>query len=160
MEKISSILSSSPRVKAVDIKEAHPIRPGVPTFGRPEGRSSLRDFKDKISVSQEAKDMAFKETLAAKNPQEARHAKIAADMTRNFFENRMKEPMIEESSDFDELPTPEFSANLKNSGSVFEKSDPPLQSQKDAQAGNSENATKYLKSTEAAPKGRALDKEI
>lgn len=45
MEKISGILPSSARVASVDMKEAAPVRPGTPAFGRPEGASALRDAK-------------------------------------------------------------------------------------------------------------------
>ncbi|MES2964875.1 MAG: hypothetical protein V4760_13370 [Bdellovibrionota bacterium] len=42
MQKISGILASSPRLQSVDMKDAAPVRPGTPLFGRPEGVSSLR----------------------------------------------------------------------------------------------------------------------
>ncbi|CAN5468976.1 hypothetical protein BH10BDE1_BH10BDE1_25650 [soil metagenome] len=45
MDKISGILPSSARVTSVDMKEAGPVRPGTPNFGRPEGASALRDAK-------------------------------------------------------------------------------------------------------------------
>lgn len=43
MEKISGIIPNSARVSSVDMKEAAPVRPGAPGFGRPEGVSSLRE---------------------------------------------------------------------------------------------------------------------
>lgn len=43
MQKISGIIPSSARVSNVDMKEAPPVRPGTPGFGRMEGISSLRD---------------------------------------------------------------------------------------------------------------------
>jgi len=43
MEKISGIIPNSARVSSVDMKEAAPVRPGTPGFGRPEGVSSLRE---------------------------------------------------------------------------------------------------------------------
>jgi hypothetical protein len=45
VDKISGILPSSARVASVDMKEAAPVRPGTPAFGRPEGASALRDAK-------------------------------------------------------------------------------------------------------------------
>ncbi|HRK07128.1 MAG TPA: hypothetical protein PLZ57_05115 [Pseudobdellovibrionaceae bacterium] len=45
MEKISGIVPSSARTKAVDLRDAPPIRPGAPGFGRPEGVSSLREAR-------------------------------------------------------------------------------------------------------------------
>ncbi|MES2857357.1 MAG: hypothetical protein V4692_15915 [Bdellovibrionota bacterium] len=41
MEKISGIIPKSARVTSVDMKEANPVRPGTPSFGRPQGVSSL-----------------------------------------------------------------------------------------------------------------------
>lgn len=90
MEKISSILKASPRVKSIDPKEVAPVRPGAPAMGRPEGRVSGRD---RLSISPDAKEKAFRETLAARNPREDRHAKIAEEATRKFFETRV-EPVV------------------------------------------------------------------
>ncbi len=86
MEKISSILPSNARLKSVDLDQSAPVRPGVPAMGRNVGRSST---KDRFAVSQEAKDLAFQETLGGRNPKEAAHAKIADDMARKFFEQRV-----------------------------------------------------------------------
>ena len=41
MDKISGIIPSSPRLQSVDLRDAAPVRPGTPSFGRPEGVSSL-----------------------------------------------------------------------------------------------------------------------
>lgn len=87
MDKLSSILPSSPRVKSVDLKSAHPARPGAPRFGRPQGSVS----SDRMTLSSAAKDMAFQETLAARNPREEAHSQIAKDVTRKFFETRLDE---------------------------------------------------------------------
>lgn len=94
MEKLSSILPASPRVKSVDLKAAQPVRPGVPRFGRPEGLVS----RDRLSLSPEAKEMAFKETLAARNPREAQSAKIAEEVTAKFFQNRLDRTPAAESA--------------------------------------------------------------
>lgn len=88
MEKISSILPSNPRVKSVDVKDAHPVRPGVPAMGRPIGRSSNQD---RFTVSQKAKDLAFQETLGSgRNPRDEAHVKIVDTMAKNFFETRLQ----------------------------------------------------------------------
>lgn len=87
MEKISSILPANARLKSVDTQDAHPVRPGVPAMGRPVGRTS---GQDRFTVSQEAKDLAFQETLATRNPREDEHVKIADAMTKNFFETRLQ----------------------------------------------------------------------
>ena len=92
MEKVSSILAASPRIKAVDLEEDHPVRPGAPTFGRKEGITAAQ--RDKITISPQAKDAAFAETMAARNPriEEATQARIRN--TDKFFESReaLKEP--------------------------------------------------------------------
>lgn len=90
MEKLSSILPSSPRVKSVDIKEMAPVRPGAPAMGRAEGRVSARD---RLTLSANAKDKAFAETMGAKNPREAVHVKIADNVAKKFFETRISEPV-------------------------------------------------------------------
>lgn len=88
MDKLSSILPTSPRVQAVDMSDAQPVRPGTPTFGRPVGSNVV---KDRLSVSQQAKDMAFKETLAGMNPRDAKGAKIADDMYKKFFDQKVND---------------------------------------------------------------------
>ncbi len=87
MEKISSILPSNPRLKSVDTQDAHPVRPGVPAMGRPIGRTTNQD---RFTVSQKAKDLAFQETLGARNPSELAHVKIADTMAKKFFETRLQ----------------------------------------------------------------------
>jgi hypothetical protein len=84
MDKLSSILAPSPRVTAVDLNDSQPIRPGVTTYGRPVGTT----LKDRFSVSQDAKDVAFSESLASVNPKEAKGAKIAHDMYKKLFEQK------------------------------------------------------------------------
>ncbi|MFN7729345.1 MAG: hypothetical protein ACK5P7_09340 [Bdellovibrio sp.] len=88
MEKLSSILPSNPRIKNVDMNGAQPIRPGIATYGRPVG---VNPIKDRFSVSQQAKDIAFKDTLAATNPREADSVKIVDDLSKRFFESRVGE---------------------------------------------------------------------
>jgi hypothetical protein len=46
MEKISGILGPSPRVKSADVQASPPIRPGMPSFGRPIGDVALAHRKD------------------------------------------------------------------------------------------------------------------
>ena len=87
MDKISSILKTSPRVQSVDPKSITPGRPGAPGMGRPQGRISSQD---RFSVSDVAKEKAFQETLAIRNPREDRHSKIAEQTTREFFETRFR----------------------------------------------------------------------
>lgn len=88
MDKLSSVLPSSPRVKSVDLKNAKPIRPGAPNFfGAPTGSTA----GDRMNISEAAKDVAFQETLGAHNPRESSRSKMAEEVTRRFFENRLVE---------------------------------------------------------------------
>lgn len=92
MEKISSILPSNPRIKSVDLKNSNPVRPGVPTFGQ---RVGVNTNKDRLTIGDsDLEAVRQQETLAGYNPKEARHAQIASDVTRNFFENRLKEKPV------------------------------------------------------------------
>lgn len=50
MQKISSIIPSSRRVTSVDMKDAHPVRPGVPQFGRPMAIASSSINKSSIAA--------------------------------------------------------------------------------------------------------------
>jgi hypothetical protein len=88
MDKLSSILPSSPRIQNVDMEGSHPVRPGVASYGRPVGRNPI---KDRFTLSQQAKDIAFKETLAGMNPKESKSTKIVNEMYKNFFENKVSD---------------------------------------------------------------------
>ncbi len=90
MDKLSSVLPTSPRVKSVDLKNAKPVRPGAPLFGSPIGSTS-KD-RDRMLISEEGKEMAFNETLAMKNPREMQRAQMVEDVTRKFFETRLNQP--------------------------------------------------------------------
>jgi hypothetical protein len=85
VEKISGIIPKSARVSAVDMKEASPVRPGTPSFGRPEGVSSLREPMKQDAVQrgssalQEANDWKSKDM---------RHAALAHEVSTRFFINR------------------------------------------------------------------------
>jgi hypothetical protein len=47
-------------------------------------------INDRFNLSQQAKEMAAKETIMGRNPKEIAKSKIVSDMTRNFFETRVK----------------------------------------------------------------------
>ena len=87
MEKLSSILPSNARLKSVDLEDAHPVRPGIPTHGRPVGMTSSQ--RDRITISPQAKENAFNETLARKNPRMDKNAEIVKTVTDNFFNKRV-----------------------------------------------------------------------
>jgi hypothetical protein len=88
MEKLSSILPSNARTKSVEIDESHPARPGAPSFGRTVGSTSSQRL-DRVSISPLARETAFNETLAKRNPREAASVKIVNDITKKFFETRI-----------------------------------------------------------------------
>ena len=54
MEKISSILSSNKRVTNTDLEYSHPVRPGVPTFGRRVGSTSAEREQIRNRLAEEA----------------------------------------------------------------------------------------------------------
>ena len=87
MEKISSILAGSPRIKAVDMEEDHPVRPGAPTFGRKEGSTSSQ--RDRISLSAAGKEAAFSETMAAHDPRKDAPAQVRTKNTDQFFQSKI-----------------------------------------------------------------------
>ncbi len=93
MEKISGILSPSARVTSVDLEESQPSRPGSPNIGQKQGAVRIND---RFNLSQQAKEMASKETVMGRNPKEAARSKIVSDMAKSFFETRLKEKPISE----------------------------------------------------------------
>jgi hypothetical protein len=84
MEKISGIIPNSSRVAAVDLKEAPPVRPGTPGFGRAEGVSSLRE---NAIVAQETAPKAAGLQMDQMDwrSKDLFHAKVAQNVTENFF---------------------------------------------------------------------------
>ncbi len=94
MEKISSILSGSPRVTSVDMKESSPVRSGTPGFGRAEAhvsreRPSTDSLKQATDAHAEVHDWRSKDV---------KHAAIAKEMSNRFFaKNKV---------DIEEIPQP------------------------------------------------------
>ncbi len=91
MEKISGILKPSHRVTSVDMKEAAPIRPGTPSFGRPEGTSSLRDRNNSVDgagASQEAHS-----TMMHWRSREGNNTRAVGEIADRFFSANKKEVM-------------------------------------------------------------------
>lgn len=85
MQKISGILPTNARIKSVDVKNSQASRPGAPNFGQRMGSTAA----DRLSLSEEATDRMMNESLSNYNPKEARHAKIAENMSKNFFDTRL-----------------------------------------------------------------------
>lgn len=83
MQKISGILAGSPRVMSVDMKDAPPVRPGTPGFGRPEGVSSLRDRAGAADAVKKANDLQV--GMLAARAQEGGQSEVAARLATDFF---------------------------------------------------------------------------
>lgn len=95
MEKLSSILPSSPRVKSVDLDEAPPARPGAPKFGRKQGRNTIAD---QVTLSAQAKALSEQSLKEARDPKEFARGKMVEEISKNFFETRLNktQPKSEE----------------------------------------------------------------
>ena len=89
MEKISGILSPSARVTSVDLEDSQPSRPGSPNIGQKQG---VVRINDRFNLSQQAKELASKETVMGRDHKDTAKAKIVSDMSRSFFETRVKGP--------------------------------------------------------------------
>lgn len=111
MEKISKIVPSSPRTRAIDVSRSQPVRPGAPAWGRPEGKvTTASAIEDKISLSSIEAERPL--ALYGRELKEARHAKIAKDMAEKFFANQVVEevretdmPLSEEMAENISVPT-------------------------------------------------------
>ncbi|MCB0411529.1 MAG: hypothetical protein KDD22_03335 [Bdellovibrionales bacterium] len=82
MEKISGIVPQSKRVTAVDLRNAPPVRPGTPTFGRPVGISTALDLS-KPTTAEVA--VAKHQELIDRRKQVAQGPELIEDMTNRFF---------------------------------------------------------------------------
>lgn len=89
MDKISNILPPSARVRAAEIADAQPVRPGAPSFGRPAGRNSLGDrltlskqLQESLATGEEPKVETPK---TYKNTAEGAKAQVIAKLSENFF---------------------------------------------------------------------------
>lgn len=90
MNKISGILPPSARIQSTDFADAHAVRPGMPTFGAPQGKSSLAPV-DRVSFS------------SLRQPQwknrDLEKADVVTQLTNNFFNTRTdREPEIVEAA--------------------------------------------------------------
>ncbi|MEK7357077.1 MAG: hypothetical protein AAB250_11555, partial [Bdellovibrionota bacterium] len=87
-------IPSSPRLQAVDMKEAAPVRPGTPAFGRPEGVSSL---KVAAAAALPSFETTAQRSVGIHNEQltwrdkDHRNAAIAAEMSNRFFMKKSKD---------------------------------------------------------------------
>jgi hypothetical protein len=93
MEKISGIIPKSARVSSVDMKDAAPVRPGTPAFGRPEGVSSLRDAAVGQTAARASKIHAERMDWKSKDLSQAA---MARELSENFFKSRVSRPEVTE----------------------------------------------------------------
>ncbi|MCB0422922.1 MAG: hypothetical protein KDD61_18115 [Bdellovibrionales bacterium] len=86
MRKISGIIPSSPRVTTVDLANSGASRPGMPTFGRVQGTSSLAKANNAYLTSF-SKDISMDPKLGRRRPMDPqmRHEQIVADVANGFF---------------------------------------------------------------------------
>lgn len=85
MDKISGIIPSNARTRSVDTSNSQPVRPGAPTYGRPEGRVT-KAVEDKVTLSSVAAERPLeKPPTYDRGLTEAKKTKIARDMTDRFF---------------------------------------------------------------------------
>jgi hypothetical protein len=85
MDKISRILPSSPRINSTDVGDSHPFRPGAPSFGNPEGISSLTD---RITRSAVEPSQQIHQKLATWKTKDEQRAAIAKNVSDGFFMNK------------------------------------------------------------------------
>jgi len=90
MEKISGIIPSSPRVAAVDLKEAAPVRPGTPAFGRPEAVTALKAATRELGLATAQKAMNSKQDVMDWRTKDSKQAVIVADLNSKFFVKNQK----------------------------------------------------------------------
>lgn len=103
MEKISGILKPSSRVTSVDLKDAPPVRPGMPTFGRPEGVSSLRDRGRGYDGAEAAQENQG--AMMHWRTKESQNSRAAEQIADRFFMNGEREPVRSINKSAPELPS-------------------------------------------------------
>lgn len=92
MEKISGIIPGSARVTSVDLKEASPVRPGTPAFGRPEINRGMNDLKQELGINSTAqKALNAHNELSDWRSKDAKHAAVVSELTDKFFVKNQKE---------------------------------------------------------------------
>ena len=96
MEKISGIVPSSPRVTSVDLQNAGAARPGMPTFGRSVGVSSLAERRGFMKIQAKASiehQGLMTERVPTGNLADptvpASAASTVKEMSDRFFANRL-----------------------------------------------------------------------
>ncbi|MEO0335065.1 MAG: hypothetical protein AAF202_01635 [Pseudomonadota bacterium] len=143
MEKISGIVPASSRVQGVNIKDSQPLRPGVPTFGRPVGVSSLAEDR---ALTTAEKAVAAHNDLMARRSGDAHKPAIITNMADQFFmknETQAEAPIQDVDINYnldigptsyvapgEELSVPSLEGGLELSSSIEERA---VQAEADSQ---------------------------
>ena len=143
MDKISGILPSNARLKSVDMKGAHPVRPGVPEFGQPVGSTS--SMRDRISISAQNGSGPEQDLLTYKNPRDSYHSHIAEELSKRFFESRMSPPAPDAAeSEFEEITASAAKSLAPNDANESSNSESPRSNLPDSEKCGSLEGKKYL----------------
>lgn len=174
MEKISGIVPNSARLASVDMRDAAPVRPGTPRFGRPEGISSLAQ-KQQMPAAPTTPDqmMPFGQTAQKAaglqqqqmtwRTKEAQQAQIAAEMSNRFFmkNDRAAQPV----QDFDQsvmvssVPVSSNPAGFKTGGTSFQTS-ASLRAPVSQVTGQEEDPITLQQPEGLYPKGSFIDRTV
>ncbi len=87
MEKISRVVRGNSRVAATDLKNAAPVRPGAPSFGRPIGESTSANPGSGTTAS---RAVALHNEMQETKKQNTQ-SRIVQDMADKFFLSRGRE---------------------------------------------------------------------
>ena len=100
MDKISGIIPANARTKSVDVSSAQPVRPGAPSWGRPEGKVtkamalSPLEVEDRVDLRGSKTTTADKAlaqgTQTYKKAVEGARAKVVDDLAKKFFDTNPK----------------------------------------------------------------------
>lgn len=95
MDKISGILSASPRVTSVDMRESSPVRSSVPAFGRPEQPPALKEPM-KFGTAAIKGSLTQQDEMAEWKSKDTQKAAIAAQLSDKFFNRPSPVPVVSE----------------------------------------------------------------
>lgn len=99
MDKISGIIPSNARTRTVDTSKGQAVRPGAPSWGRPQGRvtkanQGFPEIEDRISISDQQAEERFQPIY--KSSPEVKKLKIAEEVSTQFANVNPKQ-MVRES---------------------------------------------------------------
>jgi hypothetical protein len=85
MDKISGIIPGSSRVTSVDMKDSSPVRPGTPSFGRPERIAMPKEVAESSTQPTSQKGSPSQPPPSTWQTKDAAKAALVAKMSDNFF---------------------------------------------------------------------------